>query len=135
MRMFLNALALVSGTLVGLQPCAAQPPFVVVDTGQIRCRSPDTTGSAAIDPIFSATPIVNEGGVTDYGASCGACAAARPSRGLPGRSWRWTTRSGNRDGRGPAVPAAEPVHGGRHARDGNPRTHGRPSPRASVPTA
>jgi len=30
-------------------------------------RSPDTTGSAAIDPVFEATPIVNEGGKTDYG--------------------------------------------------------------------
>lgn len=29
-------------------------------------RSPDTTGSAAIDPIFECTVIVNEGGVTDY---------------------------------------------------------------------
>jgi Protein of unknown function (DUF1566) len=29
-------------------------------------RSPDTTGSAAIDPIFSATAIINEGGKVDY---------------------------------------------------------------------
>jgi len=29
-------------------------------------RSPGTTGSAAIDPIFEATPIVNEGGEKDY---------------------------------------------------------------------
>ncbi len=29
-------------------------------------RSPDTTRSAAIDPIFKATPITNEGGKTDY---------------------------------------------------------------------
>jgi len=29
-------------------------------------RSPDTTRSAAIDPIFEATPIVNEGGQADY---------------------------------------------------------------------
>lgn len=29
-------------------------------------RSPDTTGSAAIDPIFKATAIKNEGGDTDY---------------------------------------------------------------------
>ncbi len=31
-------------------------------------RSPDTTNSAAIDPIFSATPITNEAGQTDYAA-------------------------------------------------------------------
>ncbi len=30
-------------------------------------RSPDTTSSAAIDPIFNATAITNEAGVTDYG--------------------------------------------------------------------
>ncbi|TNF29726.1 MAG: DUF1566 domain-containing protein [Deltaproteobacteria bacterium] len=30
-------------------------------------RSPSTTGSAAIDPIFDATPIVDEGGDTNYG--------------------------------------------------------------------
>ncbi len=30
-------------------------------------RSPDTTESAAIDPIFNSTPIVNERGETDYG--------------------------------------------------------------------
>jgi hypothetical protein len=29
-------------------------------------RSPDTTDSAAIDPIFQATPIVNEGGEKDF---------------------------------------------------------------------
>jgi hypothetical protein len=29
-------------------------------------RSPDATASAAIDPVFAATPIVNEGGQTDY---------------------------------------------------------------------
>jgi hypothetical protein len=29
-------------------------------------RSPDTTGSAAIDPLFYATPITNEGGESDY---------------------------------------------------------------------
>lgn len=29
-------------------------------------RSPETTGSAAIDPLFNATSITNEGGVTDY---------------------------------------------------------------------
>ena len=29
-------------------------------------RSPDTTGSAAIDPVFSSTSIVNAGGQTDY---------------------------------------------------------------------
>ena len=29
-------------------------------------RSPDTTKSAAIDPIFKATPIINEGGKTDF---------------------------------------------------------------------
>jgi hypothetical protein len=29
-------------------------------------RSPDTTNSAAIDPIFSVTPITNEGGQADY---------------------------------------------------------------------
>ncbi len=29
-------------------------------------RSPDTTGSAAIDPLFSATAITNEGGQVDY---------------------------------------------------------------------
>ncbi|WP_308984294.1 DUF1566 domain-containing protein [Thalassobacterium sedimentorum] len=29
-------------------------------------RSPDTTHSAAIDPIFEATPIINEGGETDF---------------------------------------------------------------------
>ena len=29
-------------------------------------RSPDTTGSAAINPIFEATPITNEGGKTDF---------------------------------------------------------------------
>jgi len=29
-------------------------------------RSPDTTDSAAIDPVFDATPIVNEGGQPDY---------------------------------------------------------------------
>jgi len=29
-------------------------------------RSPDTSGSAAIDPIFSVTPIVDEGGGTNY---------------------------------------------------------------------
>ncbi|NDJ77066.1 MAG: DUF1566 domain-containing protein [Chloroflexi bacterium] len=29
-------------------------------------RSPDTTGSAAIDPLFSATPITDEGGATNY---------------------------------------------------------------------
>jgi len=29
-------------------------------------RSPDTTGSAAIDPVFSATAIINEGGEVDY---------------------------------------------------------------------
>jgi hypothetical protein len=29
-------------------------------------RSPDTTGSAAIDPVFSSTAIINESGVTDY---------------------------------------------------------------------
>jgi hypothetical protein len=29
-------------------------------------RSPDTTGSAAIDPIFSATQITNEAGEPDY---------------------------------------------------------------------
>ena len=30
-------------------------------------RSPDTTNSAAIDPIFASTPIKNEAGQTDYG--------------------------------------------------------------------
>jgi hypothetical protein len=30
-------------------------------------RAPDTTHSAAIDPIFKASPIKNEGGKTDYG--------------------------------------------------------------------
>jgi Protein of unknown function (DUF1566)/Arylsulfotransferase (ASST) len=30
-------------------------------------RSPDTTGSAAISPLFNATPIVNEDGKTDWG--------------------------------------------------------------------
>jgi len=30
-------------------------------------RSPDTTGSAAIDPLFKATPIRNEDGKTDFG--------------------------------------------------------------------
>lgn len=30
-------------------------------------RSPDTTHSAAIDPLFHATPITNEGGATDWG--------------------------------------------------------------------
>lgn len=30
-------------------------------------RSPDTTGSAAIDPLFQATKFTNEGGVEDYG--------------------------------------------------------------------
>jgi len=29
-------------------------------------RSPDTTGSAAIDPVFGASPIVDEGGGTNY---------------------------------------------------------------------
>jgi hypothetical protein len=29
-------------------------------------RSPDTTGSAAIDPVFDATEIINEGGESDY---------------------------------------------------------------------
>ncbi len=29
-------------------------------------RSPDTTDSAAIDPLFNATPITNEAGETDY---------------------------------------------------------------------
>jgi len=29
-------------------------------------RSPDITGSAAIDPVFECTPITNEGGQTDY---------------------------------------------------------------------
>ncbi|HVP10801.1 MAG TPA: DUF1566 domain-containing protein [Phycisphaerae bacterium] len=29
-------------------------------------RSPDTTGSAAISPVFSCTAIINEGGQTDY---------------------------------------------------------------------
>ncbi len=29
-------------------------------------RSPDTTNSAAIDPVFNATPITNEAGQTDY---------------------------------------------------------------------
>ena len=29
-------------------------------------RSPDTTSSAAIDPVFNATPITNEAGETDY---------------------------------------------------------------------
>ena len=29
-------------------------------------RSPDTTGSAAIDPVFGCTPIINEGGQSDY---------------------------------------------------------------------
>lgn len=29
-------------------------------------RSPDTTGTAAIDPVFSCTPIVNEGGAADF---------------------------------------------------------------------
>jgi len=29
-------------------------------------RSPDTTGSAAIDPLFNATPITNEAGEADY---------------------------------------------------------------------
>lgn len=29
-------------------------------------RSPDTTGSAAIDPLFSVTAITNEAGATDY---------------------------------------------------------------------
>jgi hypothetical protein len=36
----------------------------IVDYG----RSPDTTGSAAIDPLFDATPITNEAGQTDYGS-------------------------------------------------------------------
>lgn len=31
-------------------------------------RSPDTTGSAAIDPVFQATPITNEGGGQDWGS-------------------------------------------------------------------
>lgn len=30
-------------------------------------RSPDTTDSAAIDPLFESTPIINEQGVKDYG--------------------------------------------------------------------
>lgn len=30
-------------------------------------RSPDTTDSAAIDPLFNTTPIINEAGETDYG--------------------------------------------------------------------
>ena len=29
-------------------------------------RSPDTTGSAAIDPVFGSTPLTNEGGEKDY---------------------------------------------------------------------
>ena len=29
-------------------------------------RSPDTTGTASIDPVFDCTAIVNEGGATDY---------------------------------------------------------------------
>ncbi len=29
-------------------------------------RSPDTTGSAAIDPVFSVSPIIDEGGLTNY---------------------------------------------------------------------
>lgn len=35
----------------------------IVDYG----RAPDTSGSAAIDPLFEATAIVNEGGATDWG--------------------------------------------------------------------
>jgi len=31
-------------------------------------RSPDTTNSAAIDPLFTCTPIIDEGGSTDYAA-------------------------------------------------------------------
>ena len=34
----------------------------IVDYG----RSPDTSGSAAIDPLFTVTPITNEGGVADF---------------------------------------------------------------------
>ncbi len=30
-------------------------------------RSPDTTNSPALDPVFTATPIINEGGKTDFG--------------------------------------------------------------------
>jgi hypothetical protein len=30
-------------------------------------RSPDTTGSPAIDPVFTATPVTNEAGQTDFG--------------------------------------------------------------------
>lgn len=44
-------------------------------------RSPDTTRSAAIDPVFEATPITNEGGQLDFG-----------------QYWSSTTHLGPRDG-------------------------------------
>ncbi len=46
-------------------------------------RSPDTTGSAAIDPVFSVTPITDEGGGTDY-----------PSYWASSTHGNWTATSG-----------------------------------------
>ena len=42
-------------------------------------RSPDTTGSAAIDPVFEATPINNEGGAKDFGCYWSSTTHARVS--------------------------------------------------------
>jgi uncharacterized protein DUF1566/EF hand domain-containing protein len=51
-------------------------------------RSPDTTRSAAIDPIFQASPIANEGGKRDYG-----------------QYWTSTTHAGTRGGQSGAYVA------------------------------
>ncbi len=48
-------------------------------------RSPDTTDSAAIDPLFNATSITNEAGQTDYPCYWGSTTHAKSS-GSPGAS-------------------------------------------------
>lgn len=53
-------------------------------------RSPDTSGSAAIDPVFSATSIINELGTTDYPAYWSSTTHANMSQ-APGRSAAYIT--------------------------------------------
>jgi hypothetical protein len=48
-------------------------------------RSPSTTGSAAIDPLFSCTPIINEGWETDFAAYWTSTTHANDSN-VPGRA-------------------------------------------------
>ncbi len=47
-------------------------------------RSPDTTRSAAIDPVFEASPITNEGGKADYGHYWTSTSHIKPTSAVAG---------------------------------------------------